>query len=102
MGKQEKENIAKPQKRKRRKRAKTPEEKKQRAIERKIKNRESAMRSRQRMLDQVKNNEMEANKLRKINIAQEERIKLTEKKLSEAEKENARLREELKLLRALQ
>lgn len=55
-------------KNKRRKRAKTKEEREERAIERKRKNRESAMRSRQRVLTDIKALKRE-NELQKLEIA---------------------------------
>uniref|UniRef100_A0A7S2TAC6 BZIP domain-containing protein n=1 Tax=Prorocentrum micans TaxID=2945 RepID=A0A7S2TAC6_PROMC len=97
---EEPENPVVP-KRKRRKRAKTAEEKRQRAIERRIKNRESAMRSRQRVLNQVKETEERVAILEEENAKQEAVLEQTQKKLSRAEQENLRLREELRMLRSL-
>eukprot|EP00510_Aplanochytrium_minuta_P007516 CAMPEP_0184042518 /NCGR_PEP_ID=MMETSP0955-20130417/66383_1 /TAXON_ID=627963 /ORGANISM="Aplanochytrium sp, Strain PBS07" /LENGTH=273 /DNA_ID=CAMNT_0026333287 /DNA_START=422 /DNA_END=1244 /DNA_ORIENTATION=+ len=87
------------QKRKRRKRAKTAEEKRQRAIERKIKNRESAMRSRQKVLNEVKETKEKAAKLEAENEKQKSLLVHYQSRLSNVEAENARLKMILKSLR---
>lgn len=71
-------------KRKRRKRAKTEEERKQRAMERKVKNRESANRSRMKTLNEL-------NSLRKENQQQASLILQLRKELSYLRDQNTRL-----------
>eukprot|EP00924_Labyrinthula_sp_SR-Ha-C_P000698 snap_masked-scaffold_7-processed-gene-1.42-mRNA-1 protein AED:0.24 eAED:0.24 QI:95/1/1/1/0/1/2/260/145 len=72
------------QKKKRRKRARTETERQQRAMERKIKNRQSAMRSRQRVLNEIKKDK--------------QRIEELELALKAALEDNRVLRKEIDML----
>lgn len=73
-----------PMKRKRRKRAVTPEERERRALERKKKNRESAMRSRQRVLHEMQKNKEEVTRLREENRQQRDEIARLKAELQDA------------------